>query len=142
MKIAPLVILGLGLGLAAGCRSTQPRPTTKDTAVAARPATPEACKACNGQWGRHGLANVEGCLCRTKDAGKVCKTTKDCESQCVARDQPDTEIVEKGPPAKGFFLGQCHEFATYFGCGRLLRDKVTAGAPVLLGEPPLKICVD
>ena len=140
-----LAVLALGIVLATGCRSTQPQPTTKEPAagaVWARPATPEACKACNGNWGRHGLANVEGCLCRTKDAGKVCKSGKDCESQCVAKDEPDTEIVEKGPPAKGFFLGQCHEFATYFGCGRLLRDKVVAGSPVLLSEPPLKICVD
>jgi hypothetical protein len=137
-----LALLCLGFVVAAGCRSTQPQPTTKDTAVVARPTTAEACQACNGQWGKHGLANVEGCLCRTKDAGKVCKSGKDCESQCVAKDQPDTEIVEKGPPAKGFFLGRCHAFATYFGCGRLLRDKGTAGSPVLLGEPPPTICVD
>jgi len=135
-------LLALAFLLASGCRSTQPQPTTKDTAVAARPATPEVCKACNGHWGRHGLANVEGCLCRTKDAGKVCRTAKDCESQCVAKDEPDTEIVEKGPPAKGFFLGRCHEFATYFGCGRLLRDRGATGSPVLLDEPPAKICVD
>jgi hypothetical protein len=137
-----LALLALGFVLAAGCRSTQPQPTTKDTAVVARPATAEGCKVCNGQWGRHGLANVEGCLCRTKDAGKLCKSGKDCESQCVAKDKPDAEIVDKGPPAKGFFLGRCHEFATYFGCGRLLRDKVMAGSPVLLGEPPPTICVD
>jgi hypothetical protein len=85
---------------------------------------------------------VEGCLCRTTDAGKVCKTRKDCESQCVAKDEPDTEIVDKGPPAKGFFLGQCHEFVTYFGCGRLLRDGDQTGSPVLLAEPPLKVCID
>jgi len=136
------LLLVMVLVLAAGCRSTQPHPATHTPAVAPPMATPESCKACNGTWGRHGLSNVEGCLCRTKDAGKVCKSQKDCESQCVAKDEPDTEIVDKGPPAKGYFLGQCHAFVTYFGCGRLLRISDTSGGPVDLGEPPPKICVD
>ena len=145
----------LVLFLAAGCRSTQPQPVANqpapaprvtDTPVAPRPVlattptTPEACKACNGKWGRYGLAQQEGCLCRTKDAGKVCRSMQDCESECVAKDTPDTEIVEQGPPAKGFFLGQCHEFVTFLGCGRLLG--VATGAPVVLTEPPPKLCVD
>jgi len=136
------LLLVMVLVLAAGCRSTQPHPATHTPAVAPPMATPESCKACNGTWGRHGLSNVEGCLCRTKDAGKVCKTRKDCESQCVAKDEPDTEIVDKGPPAKGYFLGQCHAFVTYFGCGRLLGGNEAAGVPVVLSELPPKICVD
>jgi hypothetical protein len=148
----------LVLLLAAGCRTTQPvaeppitaapaAPTpVAEPSTAARPAlaktitSPEACKACDGQWGRYGLAQQEGCLCRTKDAGKVCKSMQDCESECVAGEVPETEIVEPGPPAKGFFLGRCHAFVPFIGCGRLLG--VSDGAPVSLAEPPPKICVD
>jgi hypothetical protein len=146
MKCTLCALCALALALVAGCRSTQPQPAATQPAAqasnATKPTTPEACKSCNGIWGKHGLAQVEGCLCRTKDAGKVCKTQKDCESQCVAKEEPDTEIVEKGPPAKGFFLGRCHEFVSYFGCDRLLRNNDFTGSPVLLGELPPKICVD
>jgi len=138
-------LFALGFVLATGCRSSQPQPsaTTPQTNAAsgpARPTTPEACRACNGDWGPHGRAQLEGCVCRTKDAGKPCKSKRDCESQCVASEPPNAEIVDKGPPPKGFFLGHCHEFVTFFGCGRLLRDGGSAVAP--LDEPPARICVD
>ena len=133
-------LLALVFVLAAGCRSAQPQPTAVASVPATKSTTPEACKACNGEWGTHGLAQKEGCLCRTKDAGKVCKSKIDCESQCVAKDEPDTEIVEPGSPAKGFFLGKCHEFVPYFGCARLLNDR--AATPVSLAELPSKMCVD
>jgi|SRR5450631_1207379 len=131
--------------LATGCRSSQPQPSiaapqTSAASATARPPTPDACRACNGDWGPHGLAQKEGCLCRTKDAGKSCKSKGDCESQCVASDPPNAVIVEKGPPPKGFFLGHCHEFVQFFGCGRLLRDSSSASEP--LDEPPAKICID
>jgi hypothetical protein len=127
----------------AACRSapSQPRPIEPVVAAApARPSTPEACRACNGDWGKHGLAQREGCLCRTKDAGKLCKSKADCESQCVAKDDPDTEIVDKGPPARGYFLGRCHAFTTFFGCARLLRGSPEPNTQ--LDELPMKICVD
>jgi hypothetical protein len=138
-------VFAVGLLLAVGCRSSQPQPSTEapqTSAVSssARPTTPETCRACNGDWGPHGLAQKETCLCRTKDAGKSCKSKRDCESQCVASDPPTAEIVEKGPPPKGFFLGHCHEFVKFFGCGRLLRDDRSEPEP--LDELPAKICID
>lgn len=137
-------LLALVLLVAAGCRCAQPQPVVADPTPSpvATPPTPEACKACNGEWGIHGLAQKEGCLCRTKDAGKVCKSNRDCESQCVAKETPDTEIVDQGPPAKGFFLGQCHAFTTFFGCARLLRAGEVGTAPVSLAELPPKLCID
>jgi hypothetical protein len=131
--------------LATGCRSSQPQPSiaapqTSAASATARPTTPDACRACNGDWGPHGLAQKEGCVCRTKDAGKSCKSKGDCESQCVASDPPNAVILEKGLPPKGFFLGHCHEFVRFFGCGRLLRDRSSTPEP--LDEPPAKICID
>lgn len=146
--------------LAVGCRSTRPQhasdaPTSLAAPASAAastsptaspraslkpsPSTPEECRACGGLWGRHGLAQKEGCLCRTKDAGKVCRSKTDCESQCVAKDEPDTEVVDSGPPAKGYFLGKCHPYTSYFGCGILLRQAVN---PEALDVAPPRICVD
>src|SRR5450759_4309113 len=82
--------------VAVGCRSTRPQhasdaPTrvaspaiaaasTSPTApprasVMPSPSTLEECRACNGEWGRHGLAQKESCLCRTKDAGCLLYTS-------------------------------------------------------------------
>jgi len=140
MKHAIIVVVFAWL---AGCRSapSQPRPIVPVVAAApVHPSTPEECRACNGDWGRHGLAQTEGCLCRTKDAGKICKSKADCESQCVAKDEPDTAMVDKGPPAKGHFLGKCHPFTKFFGCARLLRESQDPNTQ--LDELPMKICVD
>lgn len=135
----PLFVLAFMVAAGCRCSSPHPRPTALQASTSAR--TPEACRACNGEWGPHGLAQVESCMCRTKDAGKPCKGKGDCESQCVATEQPETQVVDKGPPAKGYFLGHCHEFVPFFGCGRLLRDSNDT-TPVALDEPPPKICID
>jgi hypothetical protein len=148
MKRADFALaVALATYLSGGCRSTRPEQAGTDAVNTAAPAaahatTPDSCLACNGIWGRHGLAQKEGCLCRTRDAGKICKSRKDCESQCVAKDEPDAEIVDKGPPPKGYFLGKCHGYASFFGCARLLPGSAASGGPVPLDEPPPKICID
>lgn len=58
------------------------------------------CEECRGKWGKHGLAQVEGCICRTSDFGKPCADGDDCEGVCL----------QKGAEFK------CSEFATVFGC--------------------------
>ena len=144
MKLTLVVVL---LALAGGCRTTKPQLSTVEPAQRSatsrpKPANPEECRACNGVWGKHGMAQAEGCNCRTKDAGKICRHGSECESACVAKDTPDQEVVEAGPPARGFFLGQCAEFVTPFGCARIIEKSGDPKAPVLLDEPPMKLCVD
>jgi hypothetical protein len=66
-------------------------------------ASPEAlreCEKCNGKWGKHGLARVESCLCRTADFGKSCQDGDDCQGKCLVT---DSEF-------------KCSEFVTVFGC--------------------------
>lgn len=130
--------LVLGFIVATGCRCSHQQPRATALEASARANTPETCRDCNGEWGPHGLAQVESCMCRTKDAGKPCKSKNDCESQCVASEPPQTQVLDKGPPPKGYFLGHCHEFVPFFGCGHLLRDT----NPVPLDELPPKICID
>src|SRR5688572_22534815 len=80
-----------------------------------------ACKACSGEYRRHGLLPEESCNCRTRDHGKRCRDGRECEGQCLA-DRPQLEITSKGPPQLGFFVGTCSEFVTTFGCHRIIQN--------------------
>jgi hypothetical protein len=133
-------LFAAALLLTAGCHRDSARPPVAGPARA--PQTEGECHACNGDWGVHGLARVESCLCRTHDAGKICKDGLDCEGECEVVGEPKTEIVDPGPPARGFFLGTCSQFDHLFGCHKLLMDGTKARGPVRLDEPLTDICVD
>lgn len=85
----------------------------------------QACKACNGDFGPHGMLGQVGCLCRMDDAGKPCDDGNDCQGKCVGRDEA--------------FV--CSEFATVFGCHSYLPK----GWSEQRHTPPVRvprICVD
>jgi hypothetical protein len=119
-------------------RRTAPGPAADASHPSAR--TPAECKACNGEWGPHGLAQVTSCLCRTTDAGKRCHRHSDCQGKCVAGEEVEREVVVVGPPARGYFVGHCAEFHTLFGCMRLLAQAGPGPGP--LDEPPPMLCID
>jgi hypothetical protein len=135
-------VLGLGIALiflifaGVGCRvPPAPPPATP-------PVTPEACRACRGHWAVHGLDVKESCNCRTTDGGKKCRDGDDCQGMCIAAaDKPEVEVVEAGPPPRGFFVGRCSEVVTVFGCHRVIERGASSRGPVPLGEPQT-ICVD
>jgi hypothetical protein len=99
------------------------------------------CRACNGNWGVHGMRDEASCLCRTRDAGKTCKDGLDCEGECEVVDDK-MEIVEPGPPPRGYFVGRCTEFDHVFGCRRLLMDGTLARGPASLDEALPEMCID
>jgi hypothetical protein len=127
---------GLAVACLIACRRTPP-----PAARSATPATAEACRACNGDFGVHGLDPTPRCLCRTHDAGKRCRGKDECEADCIG-DLGEQEVTDPGPPPRGAFVGRCAEFQTTFGCHRLLPDRGRAPAPVRLDEPPAELCVD
>jgi hypothetical protein len=61
---------------------------------------------------------------------------------CIAAENPETEVVEKGPPARGFFVGRCSDFVTVFGCNRIVDRGLLSRGPTPLADPPQAICVD
>ena len=126
----------LALGCLIACRRTPP-----PDARSAAPATAEACRACNGDFGVHGLSPTPICLCRTHDAGKRCRGKDECEADCIG-DLGEREVTDPGPPPRGAFVGRCAEFRTTFGCHRFLPNRGRSPAPVLLDEPPAELCVD
>ena len=105
----------------------------------ATPATEDACRACNGVWGQHGLEPTPRCVCRTKDAGKKCRGKDDCEGECIG-DGGEKEVTQAGPPPLGFWIGKCAEMRTTFGCHVFLPPK--SAQPVRLDEAPGQMCVD
>jgi hypothetical protein len=85
-----------------------------------------ACRACRGDWGRHGMLGMEGCICRTRDGGRRCTDGRDCEGMCLVT---GTEIVRRPPPCRETrgricplastlvrAVGRCSEFVFAFGC--------------------------
>jgi len=127
--------------------SVGPAPSSATSAAtgaapAAPPTSADACKACNGLWGRHGLADTESCNCRTTDAGKRCKDGADCQGVCVAAEEPEREVVVAGPPARGYFVGKCSETVTVFGCFKPIDKGAASHGPVPLTDPPPSLCVD
>jgi len=151
--VLPLLLSSL---IWAGCCSTKSAPARTaasaapavHVAAAAKapgappPATPEGCRACNGLWAKHGIATEESCDCRTSDGGKRCRDGADCQGMCLAAENAEREVVEAGPPARGFFVGRCSDLVTVFGCNRIIDRGAAASGPAVLGEPPQMICVD
>jgi len=108
---------------------------------AAPPQSERDCKACNGDWGVHGISPTPSCNCRTSDGGKRCKDGSECQGLCTAADDPERDVTDPGPPARGFFVGRCSRFSTVFGCYRPI-DAGAGSKPVDLTEPPQMICAD
>jgi hypothetical protein len=108
---------------------------------AARPQTESECKACNGNWGVHGMGDTVSCLCRTRDAGKTCKDGLDCEGECEVV-EGKVEVTEPGSPPRGYFVGRCTEFDHVFGCRKLLMDGTVAKGPASLDEAIPEMCID
>jgi hypothetical protein len=121
-----------------------PPPAASAPAASRAKPPPQAekdCKACNGDWGIHGLAQTPSCNCRTRDGGKRCRDGTECQGLCIGADAPERQVVEKGPPARGFFVGRCSKFETVYGCYRPIDDGASA-RPVDLTELPNMICAD
>jgi hypothetical protein len=60
----------------------------------------------------------------------------------IARGDPEREVVEAGPPPRGFFVGHCSELVTVWGCNRLITRGTRAAGPVPLTDEPMMMCVD
>jgi hypothetical protein len=137
-----LVMFAFLLG-AAGAACTKNKTPISATASAVRPGvkTEADCRACNGKWGVHGMMDEKSCLCPAKDAGKRCKDGLECEGECLVV-EGQTEVVDKGPPPRGFFVGKCSPYDKIFGCYKMLLDGALAQGPTALDEPAQEICID
>jgi hypothetical protein len=132
------------LASGAGCHRS-PAPAARSVGEAGitegTPTTADNCRACDGDFGPHGLDPAPRCNCRTHDAGKRCRGKEDCEAECVS-DGGEREITDPGPPPRGFWVGRCAELRTTYGCHVFLPRREPGAAPAALEPPPTKLCVD
>lgn len=103
-----------------------------------------ACEACDGIWGRHGMAGVEGCNCRTRDAGSPCRDSDDCEGLCVF-----TRFERRTDSAGQVWarpVGECSERTMIFGCHSIIRSGAASDPEVRVfpgrGLTAPYICID
>ncbi len=70
------------------------------------PLSPEgqACLKKGGIWGKAGRGLGNTCVLRTKDSGKSCQRSSQCEGDCLARSQT------------------CAPYTPLFGCNAILQD--------------------
>lgn len=92
--------------------------------------TPAECARCKGDWGRHGLAGVAGCLCRTPDADKPCESPHDCVAQCLADPEHAQAQSRHCPRVNAEFHGHCSAHYTNFGCNGIIVEKATPAGPL------------
>lgn len=71
-----------------------------DGGAAAAPRTSAGCEDAGGTWRRMGLRGIERCDLPAPDAGRACKSSRECASACVT--DPD---VPAGTPV----TGRCYE---------------------------------
>jgi hypothetical protein len=142
-RFAGAAVVTLAAALAAAGCARKPANNTEAGQVAAPPAVPPTteagCRACNGEFGPHGIDPAPRCVCRTTDAGKKCRGKDDCQGECIG-DGREQEVMEKGPPPRGFRQGRCSEFMTTFGCHVFLPRK--SAELVRLDVEPEQLCVD
>lgn len=113
LRLAVFAVLGFVL---MACQSTvpsTPRMGKSDYApiyfenLAATPAERMRCEAVGGIVGEGGILRADICYQTMIDAGKVCRDSDDCLSECMA--VGDVEVGTKT-------IGQCSQVDSNFGC--------------------------
>ncbi len=95
-------------------------------------AAKEACQNCQGVWGTWGVNKLEGCNCKTTDAGKMCIDGDECQGYCLFRRYN----------GEGREEGMCSDTQRLVGCYPIIFKGAKDRPPIL--PPPRKreTCVD
>ena len=72
----------------------------------------------------------------------MCRDGSECEGTCLVAGDAKMEVVEKGPPEKGFFVGKCSDYDATFGCFRSIASGTRAKGPAIAEEAAQHLCVD
>ena len=57
-------------------------------------------------------------------------------------DDAKFEIADKGPPARGFYVGKCSDYEMAFGCFRVIDHGARSKGAMTVEEAAHHICVD
>ena len=79
------------------------------------PKDKQSCEEKGGAWKKMGTRPVEECNLPTKDGGKICSGSKECEGVCLA--ELSAKDLQKGMRGKLFKTnGQCSDWIKVVGC--------------------------
>jgi hypothetical protein len=104
-----LVALAMALTTTPGLTATNVNPPTPATERALR----AECAAKGGTISTAGLAAKPHCVLPTRDAGKPCTSSSQCEAGCIA---------PKSAPPNTSATGRCKENTEPFGCRAHVED--------------------
>ena len=107
-----------------------------------RPSTREACDACQGLWGVHGIEDVETCICRTNDEGHECIDGNQCQGECLLAEDAEFHVMDQGDPPRGYYVGSCSGYDVTFGCFRHVPSDVSSELPLTPEEAGPFVCAD
>ncbi|WP_156829796.1 hypothetical protein [Methylovulum miyakonense] len=82
------------------------------------------CLAEGGKWLPMGMLKFSGCLHTSRDGGKPCKSSSECEFGCLAA-RHSTSKTDNA-------LGQCAKTDSKFGCKAYVEE----------GSPTIAVCTD
>src|SRR5712671_2734492 len=74
--------------------------------IGALPQTADSCATASGRWTEFGGGVYSFCFMKTRDAGRSCASSADCEALCIAAD----------PSARPGFGGVCSDHLPQLGC--------------------------
>ena len=123
LLITIATIISLSFWLTACYNTTTKAPDTPKNTPKAPINSLVDCTTAGGEWKKVGLAGNLACVLKTKDAGKSCTDSSQCEERCLAG-------IDQADSAKT--AGQCQATNQPFGCFAEIKDGVA--------EPAL--CID
>jgi hypothetical protein len=108
----------------------------------------EACRLCRGSWGPRGIGRYPSCACPTKDGGKVCRISSECEDRCEIPYEDSfrfegircgAKLCTGAAPGVTIPLGRCTDRHDTFGCHAWMQEVSGPEGPMVEVR---RACVD
>jgi hypothetical protein len=98
----------------------------KSNAIAT-PKDQASCQALGGRWGAIGIFPAKVCNLPTKDAGKVCSDSSECDGDCIA--ELSKAQLEQAMRFRATFHtnGKCTAWKMVLGCKPVVRNGTVKG---------------
>lgn len=119
------------------------RGAVRSVANRARAAALAECVARSGTFRPMGMLGLEDCDAPTRDAGRPCRASAECESFCVADEAVVVGSADCAPSEERIELrGHCFERTVRFGCHAVLAEPTTECRRVGSGSRLPTRCTD
>ena len=119
-----LIFLSLFICISSGCSNPPAASTVNNKKTAIKiPNNQTECLARGGTWKAMGIFPEEICNLPTKDGGKSCSSSNECEGSCLAVLNNDEQSALMKGDKKGMKVpGQCSNSLRNIGCLGFVED--------------------